>query len=187
MSFDPTSARTLEGALRMDPDWFDDQRLSPTPDLDRWAFLTTMPSLCEMVAQGHELNWLVGFGSEAEPNTWTTDPSMTDTTRQLVDRIGRLVGNNLASGSILFWGYDSLILWIASSVTKCCPGFVYYQEGNEAESPILVREIRQSDILDAALESWRRGGHKSAAARKWLCDSVVLAVTHERQLTACPV
>ena len=178
------TATTLEGALRLNPDWFDEQRLTETPDIVSWPSLFTFPSLCAM-AEERGLQRLVEFGTEAESGSWTSDKSMTDTTRQLVNRIGRLVGNNIASGSILFWGYDSLILWITASGSQGNPGFVYYQEGIGTESSILVREIEPGDILDAILETWRRGGHKGDQARKWLCDAVVLAVTHERQLTAC--
>jgi hypothetical protein len=175
-----TNAATLGQALGQDSEWFDEQHFVVTPDLNVWPSLLVFPSL-HTVATGQELTLLANYGSEADPINWASDQHMTEATQRLVARIKRLLGNNAASVGILFWGYDSLLIWITGTGTQSDPGFVYCLEGTW----IKVYEIEPADILGVILETWRRGGAKADEARKWLCDAVVTAIESEhRQVVA---
>jgi hypothetical protein len=181
-----TSAKTLALALEYDPDWFHEECLAESPDMECWPFLFTFASLTEQV-KPHELDRLVEYGTEVNRDFWKSDSARTPITAHLVSRLGRLLNINPDSGSIIFWGYDSLIQWITASTPTDPIGYVYYQEGAKPNSRILVKEMGPDDILDAILETWRRGGCRGPIARQRLCDMVAAAIDIDRQVTTKPV
>lgn len=171
-----TTAPTLGRSIGLESEWFDDQRVASEPDLVIWPSLIGYPAMQDLV-RDQEAALLLRFGTWSNHINWPLPGPRTEMTRWLVDQIRSLLVSSLTNG-MLYWGFDSLLMFLPDG-----SGFVYHSDETVPHS-ILVRPMEPSDVFDAILETWRRGGPEGDTARKWLCDGVVTSIHAEHRSSA---